>query len=121
MGSSKVDYCIVCHHGIVVETEEGNSWLIHNGNNMSNQWRKVNDINVSWDVEHIVGGCLCAGGTWCKDAFDNSNPVKQYLASGLCVGTAKKIESHLSLTNEQILMSENGEDFLFDRRIGLLL
>ena len=73
MGGHKVDYDTICHHGVIVETDEGNRWLIHNGpgsgvvctsaSNMSKEWRKVRDIEVSRDAKHTVGGCLREAGS----------------------------------------------------------
>ena len=89
---------IVGHWGIVVQTKEGNSYLIHNtpgsgvvvtpASNMSGKWEKTNDINVTWNP--TIQDCLRAGGVWFT-----KNPLVQYVASFFCIGTAGNIEAYL--------------------------
>ena len=90
------------HHGVVVNTDKGNSYLIHhpgsagsNGgtttvtsaSNMSSKWSKEHTIPVSGKptVQEVFNG---AGGR-------TKNPIVNYVTAGTCIGAAKGAESTL--------------------------
>ena len=89
------------HHGVVVNTDKGNSYLIHSGpdqgvvvtpaSNMSSKWTKTSDIDVT-------------PGKTVQDAFNGAggrtlNPVINYGTSGTCIGAAAGVEKSLSKKN----------------------
>jgi hypothetical protein len=86
------------HHGVVVNTDKGNSYLIHHpgpsstttvtpASNMSSKWTKSHDIPVSGSktVQDIYNS---AGGRTTNTAFN-------YVTGGTCIGVAKSAESGL--------------------------
>jgi len=86
------------HHGVVVNTSAGNSYLIHHpgpsgvttvtsASNMSSNWTKDHDIpvNGSKTVQQVYNG---AGGR-------TNNPAVNYATAGTCIGVAKGAESTL--------------------------
>jgi hypothetical protein len=85
------------HHGVVVNTDKGNSYLIHhpgpssvtvtNASNMSNNWSKSHDIpvNGSKTVQQVYNG---AGGR-------TNSGVVNYATGGTCIGVASNAEKTL--------------------------
>lgn len=87
------------HHGVVVGTKEGNSYLIHHpgpgstttvtpSSNMSSKWTKTHDIPVSSpkSVQEVYNS---AGGR-------TTNPIVNYVTAKTCIGAAKGAESALN-------------------------
>ena len=79
------------HHGVIVNTDQGNSYLIHHpgpnatttvtpASNMSNKWSEEHSIPVKGDktVQDIYNG---AGGR-------TKNPVVNYVTGQTCIGVA---------------------------------
>ena len=87
------------HHGTVVETDKGNSYLIHNtpgagvvctpASNMSSKWSKTREIDVRRDA--TVGECLRAG----TARFPVHTPMAQYVSSGFCIGSSSNVDKYL--------------------------
>jgi len=89
------------HHGTVVKTEKGNSYLIHSGpdagtvatpaKNMSKRWTETYDVPVQGDktVQHALSGAY--GKT--------ENPLVNYVTTGTCIGAAKGAERALEKKN----------------------
>ena len=86
------------HHGVVVNTDKGNSYLIHHpgptgittvtpASNMSSHWTKSHDIPVhgSKTVQQVYNG---AGGR-------TLDPAINYATGATCIGVAKNAESTL--------------------------
>lgn len=89
----------VGHHGVVVGTDKGNSYLIHHpgpgglttvtsASHMSKAWSKTHDIPVSGSptVQAVYNG---AGGR-------TTIPAVSYATAGTCIGAAKGAERTLS-------------------------
>lgn len=91
------------HHGVVVNTKEGNSYLIHHpgpdqlttvtqASDMSHKWTKSHDIPIKSSpptVEQVFKG---SGGR-------TTNTVVNYITGGTCIGVAKTAESVLQPTS----------------------
>jgi len=86
------------HHGVVVKTKEGNSYLIHNAgpktgtvvtpaSNMSKNWTKTHDIAVI--------GQKTVGEVFNASSGRTLNPFINYTSGGTCIGTANNAESAL--------------------------
>ncbi len=85
------------HHGTVVHTKEGNSYLIHSGlkdgvvttpaSNMSKNWSKEPSVHVSG--KSTVQDAMNAAGGRTLDKTIN------YVTSGTCIGSSARVESHL--------------------------
>jgi hypothetical protein len=80
------------HHGVVVNTDKGNSYLIHHpgpgsvttvtsASNMSSNWSKSHNISVQGNktVQEVYNG---AGGR-------SNNTYVNYATGGTCIGVAK--------------------------------
>ena len=88
------------HSGVVVKTDKGNSYLIHNtpssgvvatpASNMSNKWNKTGDIPVSGNK--TVGDVMRGGYT---PGTGSLGKTLEYLGSGTCKGTAIGAEDAL--------------------------
>ena len=86
------------HVGVVVHTDKGQSFLIHNtpesgvvatpAENMSSKWDETRDIEVRG--HKTVGGAIKAGGY-----TSGSCKLDEYVDSGLCIGTVKDIIKYL--------------------------
>lgn len=87
------------HHGVVVQTKEGNSYLIHHpgpghittvtsASNMSKNWSKSHDIpvNSSRSVQDVYNG---AGGR-------TTNTFINYFTGPTCIGVARNAEKTLT-------------------------
>jgi hypothetical protein len=88
------------HHGVMLKTREGNTWLIHDtpdtgvtctsADNMSSKWTKT-EIKLAWNPR--IGQCMkgAAGvmGKHWKPGFI------QYLLALTCIKTADRLESFL--------------------------
>ncbi len=83
------------HHGVVVNTDKGNSYLVHHpgpggittvtqASNMSSKWSKTHDIPVKGvkTVQEVYNG---AGGR-------TTNTVVNYFTGKTCIGVAKNAE-----------------------------
>lgn len=86
------------HHGVVVNTNQGNSFLIHHpgpnsittvtpASNMSRNWTKSHDIPVNrgmtvQDVYNSAGG-------------RTNNTALNYATGGTCINVAKRAENAL--------------------------
>lgn len=93
-----MQYSPIDHHGILIHTSNGNSYLLHNtpktgpvvtdAKHMSKSWHKLHDINVFGDK--TIGGALesagsnILGGERCG-----------YVEGGTCIGTAQRVEKYL--------------------------
>ena len=85
------------HHGTVVNTDKGNSYLIHStldsgvvatpASNMSKNWTKDAPTHVSGD-KTVQSAMNAAGGRTLNHAVN-------YATSGTCGVSASKVESHL--------------------------
>ena len=94
------------HHGVMVNTDKGNSFLIHNtpksgvvatpSSQMSSNWSKSHDINVSGTktVQNAMSGASARGGSITSNWGDFGKNVN-YVASGTCIGAAKGAEKAL--------------------------
>jgi hypothetical protein len=88
------------HEGVIVNTNKGNSYLIHNtpgsgvtttpSSNMSNNWSPINDINVNG--QKTVGDAMNGG---YNRGTGRLGKIGEYLGSGTCKGTAKGVENAL--------------------------
>mmetsp|Transcript_7099 Transcript_7099/g.6298 ORF Transcript_7099/g.6298 Transcript_7099/m.6298 type:complete len:122 (-) Transcript_7099:187-552(-) len=88
----------VKHHGVVVGTAKGNSYLIHSGpgagvvttpsSNMSKNWTKGNAIKVNGTktVQNAFNG---AGGR-------TNSKMGQYLTGGTCIGATAGVKKALN-------------------------
>ena len=88
------------HHGVKVNTDKGNSYLIHNTPNsgvvatnaaqMGNQWSKSHDIPVNGHktVQDVMSGASARGG-------HITGKLGNYLTSGTCIGAAGGAEKAL--------------------------
>ena len=84
----------VDHHGTVVHTDKGNSYLIHSTpkhgvvatptSNMSNNWTKSEVKNVT-NGSTVQSAMNAAGGR-------TLNPHTNYITSGTCVGSSLRVE-----------------------------
>ena len=85
------------HHGVVLNTNKGNSYLVHSGpengvvvtpaSNMSPKWTTTNTIPVT-------------GTKTVQDAFNGAggrtnSKLTQYATSGTCIGAAAGVEKAL--------------------------
>lgn len=85
------------HHGIRVETDAGNSYVIHNAGIrgiiatneklMSKKWKVVNDLIV-------VGTKNIAGAIKAGSGYTN-NWIISFVTAGSCIGTANSIKEFL--------------------------
>lgn len=81
------------HDGVVVRTDKGNSYLIHNtpgagvvatpAENMSSKWKHEKDLEVNG--HKTVGDALQGGYTSGSGKLGKGG---EYVASGFCIGTA---------------------------------
>lgn len=88
------------HSGVVVNTDQGRSLLIHNtpgsgvvatpAENMSSKWQKTQDIEVKGDK--TVADAMKGGYTSGSSKFGK---VGEYLGSGTCKGTADGVTKAL--------------------------
>ena len=88
------------HHGVVVETENDNKYLIHNtpasgvvatdGKQMSSEWSKVSDIEIKGTK--TVGDAIKGGYT---RGSARLGKFGEYLLSGLCIGTKHGVANAL--------------------------
>lgn len=98
LGSSSSSSGPAAHHGVVVETDRGNSYLIHHpgpsstvtvtpASNMSSKWEKSHDINVNGEktVQQAYNG---AGGR-------TNDPKVNYATAGTCIGAARGVQNAL--------------------------
>lgn len=84
------------HHGVQVQTNLGNDYLIHNmpktgvvvtdASHMSSNWNVKNEINVN--------GIKTIGETLDKGS-GIGNGLLNYVTSPTCIGTANRVESYL--------------------------
>jgi hypothetical protein len=96
-GYSKQDKSWIDHRGLLVKTDKGNSWLIHNtpgagvvatsGKHMSRNWKSHGQIDVN--------GYKTVGGV--RDAARSRDIIKhlEYVGSGTCIGSSKKGRRYL--------------------------
>lgn len=85
------------HHGVVLNTSTGNSYLIHStpeagtvvtpASNMSKNWTKTHDIPVT--------GTKTVGEVFNAASGRTLNKVINYGTSQTCIGTAKNTEKAL--------------------------
>src|SRR5437899_2425211 len=84
------------HHGVVMNTKEGNSYLVHStlkgtvvtpASNMSKNWVKTHDIPVN--------GTKTVGTVFNQASGRTLNPTVNYVTSGTCIKTAKNAEATL--------------------------
>lgn len=85
------------HYGVQVETQKGNSYLIHSTPasgtvvtdcKIGSNWSEVNKINVH--------GTKTVGNTFSHVSGRTNNKFVNYVTSGTCIGTAVRAESYLS-------------------------
>lgn len=91
---------LTTHSGVKVNTDKGNSYLIHNtpasgvvatpASNMSGKWSKAGDIPVSGSK--TVGDVMRGGYT---SGSGRLGKTGEYLGSGTCKGTAHGAERAL--------------------------
>ena len=84
------------HEGVIVDTNKGNSYLIHNtpksgvvatpASGMSNGWSNIGDVNVNG--QKTVGDAMRGGYT---PGSGRLGKIGEYLGSGTCKGTARGV------------------------------
>jgi len=88
------------HEGVIVDTNKGNSYLIHNtpgsgvvatpSSGMSNNWSTIKDVNVHGSK--TVGDAMKGGYT---RGTGRLGKIGEYLGSGTCKGTASGVVKSL--------------------------
>jgi len=90
---------VVDHHGVVMKTDKGNSYLLHStlggtvvtpASNMSKNWTKNHDIPVS--------GNKTVGQVFNQASGRTLYPKVNYATSGTCIKTAQNAEKALKST-----------------------